>query len=265
MTAELIGDVRKSELALLYQPQFSADGSTIVCVEALLRHNHPVRGRVGAGEILRSFDTTELLEDLDWWVIERACRDALNWPGLQVSINISATQFHRLDFAERVLGLIAEVGVAPDRVELEIVEAAFINDYEAASANLNTLRERGVKIALDDFGTGFSSLTYLLRIPVDKVKIDKCFIDNVEMVQSAAVVHAIVSLARAIGLKVTAEGVETAGQHRFLRAAGCHYMQGYLFSMAVSVDGVTRLLSEQAKAQSGQLALLAASARAAAG
>ena len=104
-------------------------------------------------------------------------------------------------------------------------------------------------IALDDFGTGYSSLTYLLKIPVDKVKIDKSFVDNVELMQSAAVIQAIVALARAIGLKVTAEGVETAEQHRFLRAAGCHYMQGYLFSMAASVDGISRMLREQDKAQ----------------
>jgi EAL domain-containing protein (putative c-di-GMP-specific phosphodiesterase class I) len=240
-----IGAIKTKELTLLYQPQLTADGSRVVCVEALIRHDHPVRGRVGAGELLRNFDTVELLENLDWWVIERACRDALNWPSLQVSINISATQFHKPDFAKRVLALVRSVGVEPERIELEIVEAAFINDFEAASANLTALREEGVRIALDDFGTGYSSLTYLLRIPVDKVKIDKCFIDNVEMVQSAAVVHAIVSLARAIGLKVTAEGVETKAQQRFLRAAGCHYLQGYLFAMALSVDGITRLVENQ--------------------
>jgi EAL domain-containing protein (putative c-di-GMP-specific phosphodiesterase class I) len=251
-----IGPVRKNELALVYQPQMSSDGATMVCVEALVRHDHPERGRLGAGELLRNFDTTALLEDLDWWVLERACKDALQWPSVQVSVNISATQFHRPGFADRVLSVVERIGLPPSRLELEIVEAAFINDYDAASINLNALRDRGVKIALDDFGTGYSSLTYLLRIPVDKVKIDKCFIDNVEMVQSAAVVHAIVSLARAVGLKVTAEGVETAAQHRFLKAAGCHYMQGYLFSMALSVDGVTRMIEDQQLRQAGSLAML---------
>jgi EAL domain-containing protein (putative c-di-GMP-specific phosphodiesterase class I) len=245
----LIGPIKKSELALLYQPQVSADGRTITCVEALLRQDHPVRGRIGAGEVLSHFNTPELLEELDWWVLERACRDALNWPSLPVSINVSATQFHKPDFAARVLALVSEVGIAPSRVELEIVEGAFIDDFAAATANLTALRSEGIKIALDDFGTGYSSLTYLLKIPVDKVKIDKSFVDNVELMQSAAVIQAIVALARAIGLKVTAEGVETAEQHRFLRAAGCHYMQGYLFSMAASVDGISRMLREQDKAQ----------------
>ncbi len=230
----LIGPIKKSELALLYQPQMSADGSTIACVEALLRHDHPVRGRVGAGEVLGHFNTPELLEELDWWVLERACRDALNWASLPVSVNVSATQFHKPDFAARVLALVTEVGLTPTRLELEIVEGAFINDFAAATANLEALRREGIRIALDDFGTGYSSLTYLLKIPVDKVKIDKCFVDNVEQLQSAAVIQAIVALSRALGLKVTAEGVETAEQHRFLRAAGCHYMQGYLFSMAAS-------------------------------
>jgi len=147
------------------------------------------------------------------------------------------------------LELVAQVGIAPVRVELEIIEGAFIDDFDAATANINTLREAGIRIALDDFGTGYSSLTYLLKIPVDKVKIDKSFIDKVATVQSAAVIQAIVALARAIGLKVTAEGVETAEQQRFLRAVGCHYLQGYLCAMAGSVDGITRLLDEQAAAQ----------------
>lgn len=242
---ELIGNIRTSELALVYQPQVSASCGTVRCVEALLRHDHPRRGRIGAGEVLACFDTPELLEQLDWWVLKRACQDALKWQSLPVSINISATQFHKPDFAPRVLSLMSEVGISPERVELEIVEDTFITDFDAATANINTLRSAGLKIALDDFGKGYSSLTYLIKIPVDKIKIDKCFIDNCDTVPSAAVIQAIVAVARAIGLKVTAEGVETAEQHRFLRAVGCHYLQGYLFAMAASVDGITRLLQEQ--------------------
>lgn len=242
---DLIGKFKTSELALLYQPQVSASCGTIKCVEALLRHDHPIRGRVGAAEALACFNTPELLEQLDWWVLKRACQDALNWQSLPVSINISATQFHKPDFAERVLKLVSGVGIGPERVEIEIVEDTFITDFAAAAANINILRTAGLKIALDDFGKGYSSLTYLIKIPVDKIKIDKCFVDNCDTVPSAAVIQAIVAVARAIGLKVTAEGVETTEQHRFLRAVGCHYLQGYLFASAESVDGITRLLHEQ--------------------
>ncbi len=245
---DVIGTIKTRELTLVYQPQVVAGTGALASVEALLRHNHPKRGLLGAGETLANFDTPELLEQLDWWVMERACRDALNWTSLPVSINISATQLHKPDFAAQVLDLVSKVGIAPDRVELEIVEGAFIDDFDAATCNINVLREAGIRIALDDFGTGYSSLTYLLKIPVDKVKIDKSFVDKVATVQSAAVIQAIVALARAIGLKITAEGVETADQQRFLRAVGCHYLQGYLFAMAGSVDGITRILNEQAVA-----------------
>ncbi|MCX7325933.1 MAG: EAL domain-containing protein [Hyphomicrobiales bacterium] len=245
----MIGSIRTRELTLLYQPQVVARTGALECVEALLRHEHPRRGLLGASETLANFNTPELLEQLDWWVLERACRDALNWKSLPVSINISATQLRRPDFAMRVLELVARVGIAPYRVELEIVEGSFIDDFEAATCNINVLREAGIRIALDDFGTGYSSLTYLLKIPVDKVKIDKSFVDNVANVKSAVVIQAIVALARASGLKVTAEGVESAEQQRFLRTVGCHYLQGYLFAMPGSIDGITRLLKEQAAAQ----------------
>lgn len=242
---DTIGGIRTKELALLYLPQVSADGITIGCVEALVRQDHPLRGRVGASEVLSQLEAPELVEKLDWWVIERACSDALNWPATNVSINISPTQFHKPGFAERALALIDSTGIARGRVELEIVEAAFIHDFEMACANLRALRKAGVKIALDDFGTGYSSLTYLLRVPVDKVKIDRSVIASVDQVQSAAIIHAIVSLSRAVGLSITAEGVETLKQYHFLKSAGCHYMQGYLFSSAASIDGITMMLEQR--------------------
>ncbi len=244
-TPPSIGPVRKDQLTLYYQPQVSSDGSQIVCLEALIRQNHPVRGHLSPGEFMPLFNTAELLEELDWWVLERACRDAKRWEKLPISVNIAATQFQRPDFARRVLDVIHGAGIEPHRIELEIVEAAFITDFEAASRIVEELRAAGVRMALDDFGTGYSSLSYLLKMPLDKLKIDKSFIDHIETVQSAAIVQAVVALARSIGLKVTAEGVETELQHRFLKAAGCHYMQGYLFSMAASVDGITRLLAEK--------------------
>jgi EAL domain-containing protein (putative c-di-GMP-specific phosphodiesterase class I) len=244
-TSDRIGIFRKEQLTLFYQPQMSADGTRIACVEGLLRLNHQTRGLLGPGNVLPYLDNSELMDQLDWWVIERACVDALRWPSITVSANVSATQFLNPDFARRVLAVIAEVGVPPEQIELEIVETAFIDDFETACRNISLLRDKGVRIALDDFGTGYSSLTYLLRMPIDKLKIDKCFIDKVDFVQSAAIVHALIAMARSMGLKVTAEGVETESQLRILRAAGCHYIQGFLFSGAVSTDGISRLLENQ--------------------
>jgi EAL domain-containing protein (putative c-di-GMP-specific phosphodiesterase class I) len=246
--SDRIGKIRKSELMLLFQPQMSADGTTVVSTEALLRQEHPTRGRLSPAEFMANFNTRVLREELDWWVLEEACKQARTWPDISVSVNMSATQFRQSDFADRVLGLIRAVDALPQQVEIEILEGAFIKDFDAAIANINTLRAGKVRVALDDFGTGYSSLTYLLRLPIDKLKIDRSFTSKVEFVQSAAIVQAITAMARALGLKVTAEGVETAAQHQILRAMGCHYLQGYLFSPPTTADAISRMLDRQREA-----------------
>jgi EAL domain-containing protein (putative c-di-GMP-specific phosphodiesterase class I) len=227
---ETIGCTNKNELMLFYQPQIVSRSGELASVEALIRRNHSERGILGASETLAAFNTSELMEQLDWWVLEEACREMQNFKDLHVGINISATQLHKPDFAIQALGKISEFGIEPVRLQFEIVETAFIDNFDAAIRNINVLREAGLRIALDDFGTGYSSLSYLLRIPIDTIKIDKCFIDNFDTVQSSAVIQAIVALARAIGIRVTAEGVETVEQQNFLRSIGCHYMQGYLYA-----------------------------------
>jgi EAL domain-containing protein (putative c-di-GMP-specific phosphodiesterase class I) len=246
--SDRIGKIRKSELTLLFQPQMSADGATLVSAEALLRHEHPSRGRLSPAEFMTNFNTRMLREELDWWVLEEACKQARKWPDISVSVNTSATQFRHANFAGRVLELIGSIGTQPQQIEIEILEGAFIKDFDAAIANINTLRAGKVRVALDDFGTGFSSLTYLLRLPIDKLKIDRSFTGKVEFVQSAAIVQAITAMARALGLKVTAEGVETAAQHQILRAMGCHYMQGYLFSPPTTADAISRMIDRQREA-----------------
>jgi EAL domain-containing protein (putative c-di-GMP-specific phosphodiesterase class I) len=138
---------------------------------------------------------------------------------------------------------VRETGFPLGRLELEIVETAFFEDPGSAEAQLRHLRSFGLGLALDDFGIGYSSLSYLRRMPFTKLKIDKSFIDDVTMMQSAAIVHAVIALARAIGLKVTAEGVETAEQQKFLRIAGCHYLQGYLFSKPVAAAEIDEMLA----------------------
>jgi len=178
-------------------------------------------------------------------VLKHACQEALRWPGLTLSVNISPTQFQKARFVERLVECVRETGFPLARLELEIVETTFFEDPGSAEAQLRHLRSFGIGLALDDFGIGYSSLSYLRRMPFTKLKIDKSFIDDVAMMHSAAIVHAVIALGRALGLKVTAEGVETAEQHKFLRTAGCHYLQGYLFSKPVPPAEIDALLSAQ--------------------
>ncbi len=230
------------ELTLHYQPQISADGARIMSVEALLRPKKPAPGRRTPADILAKFSDPADAEALDWWVLRTGCTAALKWPALTVGINVGADRFRDPTFATRLIALVDEIAVDPRRIELEIVESSYIGDFDTAFANITQLRAHGLRIALDDFGTGFSSLTYLLKLPIDKVKIDKSFVDGVGSIQSAVIVQAVVALARALGLKVTAEGVETEAQYQFLRVAGCHLIQGWLFAKALPEDEITRLM-----------------------
>ncbi len=233
------------EFVLFYQPQVTADGGRFVGVEALLR----ARGRdgsiMGPQQILARADTPAAADALDWRIMRQACRDALRWPDLSVSINVAARQFQRPDFTDRMTALVSEVGVSPKQIELELLEDSIIDNFARASATMDALRENGLRIALDDFGTGYSSLSYLQKLPIDKLKLDKSMVDGVGGLKAAAIVQAVTALSRALGLKVVAEGVETSEQQRFLRIAGCHFLQGYLFSPAIGVEAVDELLRQR--------------------
>ena len=233
------------ELTLHYQPQIAADGSRIVSVEALLRVLKPEPRFVTAADVLAHFEAPDDAEALDWWVFRTAASDSLLWPELSVGINVSAARFREPDFADRALALTREIGADPKRLEIEIVESSFIDDFDTALANIERLRAHGFRVALDDFGTGYSSLTYLLKLPIDKLKIDKSFVDGIGTIQSTVIVQAVVALARALGLKITAEGVETEEQWRFLKIAGCHLMQGWYFAKALPADEISRLMSDR--------------------
>jgi EAL domain-containing protein (putative c-di-GMP-specific phosphodiesterase class I) len=173
-------------------------------------------------------------------VLRRACIDGKAWPGVTVSVNVSPLQFRRTDFVETVERALKDTGFDPSRLELELTESTLLGNVETAEASMHRLKALGVQLALDDFGTGYSSLAYLRRFPFDKLKIDRSFVRSIERApDAAAIVHAIVSLGRGLGMKVTAEGVETAEQQLFLRAAGVHSMQGYRFGKAVSAANVS--------------------------
>jgi diguanylate cyclase (GGDEF)-like protein len=227
---ELRAAIDKGELRLAYQPIVNNNGETVVGVEALCRWAHPVRGEIPPSEFIPIAEHSGLIIPLGEWVLRQACIDGNAWANIIVSVNVSPLQFRRADFVDMVERILAETGFDATRLELEVTESTLIGNVETAELAMFRLKALGVRLALDDFGTGYSSLLYLRRFPFDKLKIDKSFVHSIEKAaDAAAIVHAVVSLGRGLGMKVTAEGVETAEQQLFLRAAGVHMMQGYRF------------------------------------
>ena len=244
----LEGDLREAiendRLKLLYQPIVNKSGEKVVGVEALCRWTHPTRGEIPPTEFIAAAEHSGLIIELGAWVLRRACTDGMAWPDLTVSVNVSPLQFRRTDFVEVVERTLAETKFDPARLELELTESVLLGNIETAEAGMLRLKALGVRLALDDFGTGYSSLLYLRRFPFDKLKIDRSFVRSIEKAaDAAAIVHAVVSLGRGLGMKVTAEGVETADQQLFLRAAGVHCMQGYRFGKAVTAAEITARLA----------------------
>ena len=220
---------------MLYQPIVNKSGETMVGVEALCRWTHPTRGEIPPVEFIAAAEHSGLIIELGAWVLRRACLDGMAWPELTVAVNVSPLQFRRTDFVDVVERTLAETKFDPARLELELTESVLLGNVDTAEAGMLRLKALGVRLALDDFGTGYSSLLYLRRFPFDKLKIDRSFVHSIEKAaDAAAIVHAVVSLGRGLGMKVTAEGVETADQQLFLRAAGVHSMQGYRFGKAMS-------------------------------
>jgi diguanylate cyclase (GGDEF)-like protein len=253
---DLRAAVENKDLCLLYQPLVNASGEKLIGVEALCRWNHPARGEISPTEFIAIAEHSGLINELGEWVLRRACLDGKAWPTLSVAVNVSPLQFRRSDFVDMVERIINETGFDPARLELEVTESTFIGNFDNAEAAMRRLKMLGVRLALDDFGTGYSSLLYLRRFPFDKLKIDRSFVRSIEKTaDAAAIVHAVVSLGRGLGMKVTAEGVETADQQLFLRAAGVHSMQGYRFGKAVSPEDITARLTAPLAFREGPAAL----------
>ena len=243
----LEGDLRQAieegQLRLMYQPIVNKSGDTMTGVEALCRWTHPTRGEISPVEFIAIAEHSGLIVELGAWVLRQALIDGKAWPSLTVAVNVSPLQFRRADFAELVERTLHETGFDPVRLELELTETVLLGNIDTAEAGMLRLKALGVRLALDDFGTGYSSLAYLRRFPFDKLKIDRSFVISIEKAaDAAAIVHAVVSLGRGLGMKVTAEGVETADQHLFLRAAGVHFMQGYRFGKPTTLDDISARL-----------------------
>jgi diguanylate cyclase (GGDEF)-like protein/PAS domain S-box-containing protein len=243
--------LERQEFRLFYQPEVDLDTGEIVGVEALLRWQHPVRGLVPPDAFIPLAEETELIVPIGEWVLEEACRQAVEWQALggtlstlMMSVNISARQFARRDLAEQVGEALGRSGLAPECLRLEITESAVMQDLDLAVANLDACKDLGVLLALDDFGTGYSSLNYLLRFPVDVLKIDRSFVQRLsEERGAAAVVRAVTATAQALGLDVTVEGIETPRQLGQLREMECTRGQGYYFARPLPADALAALLA----------------------
>jgi len=231
-------------LEVYYQPCISLQDNRITGCEALVRWRHPERGMVPPSEFIPIAEETGLINQLGEWVLATACAEAMTWPDeVNLAVNVSPVQFKSGTLALKIVAALAASGLPANRLELEITEAVLIRDDEAALAVLHQLRAIGVRIALDDFGTGYSSLSYLQRFPFDKIKIDRCFVNDIaEPDGSSCIVQAVVNIAAARRMMTTAEGVETPQQQELLRALGCTEMQGYLFSPAIPAADIRRVL-----------------------
>jgi diguanylate cyclase (GGDEF)-like protein len=240
-------DLRKAiaeeALEVYYQPCLNLLNNRITGCEALVRWRHPDRGMVSPAEFIPIAEDTGLINELGEWVLAKACAEATTWPeGINLAVNVSPIQFKSGTLALKIVGALAASGLPANRLELEITEAVLIRDDDAALEILHQLRAIGVRIALDDFGTGYSSLSYLQRFPFDKIKIDRCFVNDLAEAGGSSIVQAVVNIAAARQMKTTAEGVETKRQQELLRALGCTEMQGYLFSAPKPAEQVREIL-----------------------
>jgi len=221
---------RGGQLQLEYQPIFTAAGQ-MAGAEALVRWNHPERGRLSPDVFINVAEERGLIDQLGEWVFEDACRMLLDTDIPWVAINVSPVQLRRRRFYDRALAMIADMKIDPSRIQIEITEGVLLQTTESTEAGLKRLRAAGMRLALDDFGTGYSSLSYLRRYNVDKLKVDRSFVAQLgTSSDAAAIVETIVGLARALGMQVTAEGVETDLQRDYLVSCGCHELQGFLMS-----------------------------------
>ncbi|HSB95749.1 MAG TPA: EAL domain-containing protein [Spongiibacteraceae bacterium] len=224
------------ELVLHYQPQICLASGSVVGVEALVRWQHPKRGLLPPIHFIGIAEESGLIVAIGYWVLREACRQQVAWvrQGLQplrMSVNISAVQFQQSDFSARVQQVLLETGVDPGHVELELTESIVMHHAATVLGTLNALKDIGLQLAIDDFGTGFSSLSYLRRFPVDRLKIDQSFIRDIEKLPvNESIVRAIAALAKSLSLEIVAEGTETQSELTFVKACGCDEAQGYFYS-----------------------------------
>lgn len=245
----------RDELRLYYQPQVDVETGQIVGVESLVRWQHPQIGLVSPAKFIPLAEETGLIIPIGEWVLRTACTQAKAWkeaglPSVRMAVNLSTRQFMQPGLADLIAGILQETGLEPDHLELEITESLLMEDVDKAVNILHILKGQGVCLAIDDFGTGYSSLNYLKRFPIDRLKIDKSFVQDItSSPDDAAITLAVIAMARSLKLEVIAEGVETEAQLAFLRARHCHEAQGYYFSPPLPAEKLTELLGKKWDAQ----------------
>ena len=250
MENDLRRAIERGELRVHYQPLIDLTTDRILGFEALVRWQHPVRGLVPPLAFIPLAEETGLILPLGRWVLETACRQSSRWrdarpngPRLQMSVNLSARQFAQPDLVDQVESILAETGMDPTTLELEITESVVMDQSEVAVRTLGRLRDMGVRLVLDDFGTGYSSLSYLKHLPLDTIKIDRTFVAGLDSDVDRAIVDAVIALAHGLHISVVAEGIETESQFEALREMGCDIGQGYLFARPLPAEAAQRLLS----------------------
>ncbi|HSB23343.1 MAG TPA: EAL domain-containing protein [Burkholderiaceae bacterium] len=239
---------RKREFSLCYQPRVNVETGRIVSVETLMRWFHPEFGLVPPAQFIPLAEETGLILAIGKWVLRTACAQCMAWqhdglPPVRVSVNLSPRQLGDPELVAAVRDVLAETGLQPDLLELEVTESSVMHNVERALEVLSALKDLGVRLAIDDFGTGYSSLAQLKRFPIDTLKVDRSFIRELPSdSEDKAIAEAIIAMGKTLSLTVVAEGVETREQQDFLRERACDQMQGFYFSRPVAADDFARLL-----------------------
>ena len=240
--------LKNDEFVLRYQPKVDMQTGLITGAEALIRWNHPLRGELAPGQFVSIAEDSGLIRQIGRWVLREACEQARTWingglPPISIAVNVSAAELSDETYVQRLYATLSETGMDPSSLELELTESVLMRHAHSAAIILQALRKTGIQVALDDFGTGYSSLSYLRDFPIDSVKIDRSFVDEVtSVIEDTSIVKAVIGMAQNLGLRVVAEGVENVGQLEFLRAHACDEAQGYFFSRPVDPDAFAELL-----------------------
>ncbi|HUF96207.1 MAG TPA: EAL domain-containing protein [Acidimicrobiia bacterium] len=255
--ASLREAIENDEFVLHYQPKVDLETGAITGAEALIRWTHPTRGVLSPDQFVPIAEDSGLIRQIGTWVLREACRQARSWldqglPPITMAVNVSASELSDETYVQRLFATLSETGMDPEFLELELTESVLMKHAHSAAIILQALRRTGIRVALDDFGTGYSSLSYLRDFPIDSVKIDRSFVNEVTSVyEDTSIVKAVISMAQSLGLRVVAEGVENLDQFQFLRAHSCDEAQGFLFSQAVPPDEFATLLESGGNPVSG--------------
>ena len=243
--------LERNEFVVYYQPQINAHTRQIVCAEALVRWDHPEKGRISPYIFIPIAEATGLIQGIGEWVLEKSCEQLKSWhklglDSIRIAVNLSARQFNQVNLGQWLTDLFQKHGIDPSKIELELTESTLVDDIPRSIEQLHQLKSVGIKVAMDDFGTGYSSLSYLQQFPFDILKIDQCFIRKIDQnPKNAAIAQAIITMAHQLNLRVVAEGVETTEELTFVHENNCDEIQGYFFSEPITSEEFTQLLQTE--------------------